>query len=157
MKEAVPVLRALKIGDEKVDLNYLLNSPFEDIREACECIPAAMGYIGDVRSRMVERMLMADKTWKESEAKAYFSLRNGRFQAEGYGDKMTEEALKRAVELDPTVREWAEKYANYKRNVEWLNDTIQALRYKIELVRSSETTRRLAEEPDPNPRERQSR
>lgn len=157
--DVVPPLKCFSIGDESVDLDFLLNSPFEDIREACERIPAAMGYLGYHKAYLGEKLLLTEKSWKEAESRAYFALRGGRFQSDGYGDKMTEGALDKAVELDAEVIAQSKKYAFYKRQVDWLVESIKALSFKIELVRSSETTRRLAEEPEPRaprePRERQ--
>ena len=48
----------------------------------------------------------------------------------------------------PEVDAACAEYAKHKQNVEWLSSSIDALQAKLELVRSSEVTRRLEHEPD---------
>lgn len=149
-KISVPVIKEFKVGDVVVDLESLLNAPFEDISEAAEKIPGVIGWFGYQKGLAVERELNADYRWKEAEAKAYFDLKGGRFVSDGFGEKPTETALLKAVLLTPEVKAASEDYAKYKRHLEWINGTVEALKAKLELVRSSEATRRMEHEPDKN-------
>lgn len=149
-KISVPVVKKFQVGDEVVDLEAILNAPFEDISEAAERIPGLIGWFGYQRGLAIEREINADYHWKEAEAKAYFALKSGEFISRGYGEKPTEAALEKAVLLDPAVKAAAEDYAKRKRHLEWVNGTIEALKAKMELVRSSEATRRMEHEPDRN-------
>lgn len=142
MKSVIPKLSNIKIGGDTIDLEYLLNTDFEDVREACEQLPAAMAWLGWQRGYAAERLIIADQSWKEAEARAYFDLRNGAFVEKGYGDKMTEEALKKAVLLDATVAKAAAEYGKAKRWIEVFNSTIDAISAKLDMVRTSEATRR---------------
>lgn len=148
MKDLVPPLKAFKVGDAVLDLNYLLNAAFEDIGEAAESIPAAIGWLGYHRSLAMERLIVSEQAWKEIEAKQYFDLKNGGFTAQGFGDKPTEEALKKAVLLTPEVKAACADYAKRKQHVEWMSSSVIALQAKLELVRSSEATRRMEHEPE---------
>ena len=65
---------------------------------------------------------------------------------------MTEDALKHAVALQPAVDEAAAEYAHQKQQVDWFGATIEAFQAKLELVRSSEATKRMEHEPDKNRR-----
>jgi hypothetical protein len=150
MKEPVPRLKSFKIGEETCDLEYLLNAPFEDIGEAAQRIPAAIGWLGHQRALLVERLIISEQAWKEVEARQYFELKNGDFAAKGFGEKPTEDALKRAILLIPDVRTACEDYAKRKKSVEWATASIEALKAKLDLVRSSEVTRRMEHEPDQN-------
>lgn len=147
MKEPVPTLKKFTVGDETLDLNYLLNAPYEDIREASENIPAAIGWMGYHRGVANERLIIAEQAWKAAEATAYFALKNGGFISGGFGEKVTEEGLKKALELDKGVKDACAAYATRKRHVDWISASIDALKAKLELVRSSEVTRRLEDEP----------
>ena len=152
MKEIVPNLKSFTVGTETLDLNYLLNAPYEDIGEAAEKIPAAIGWLGYHRGLALERLIVSEQVWKKVEAQQYFRLKNGGFTAEGLVDKPTEEALKKAILLTPEVTAACDDYAKRKRHAEWLSASIDALQAKLELVRSSEATRRMEHEPDRNRR-----
>ena len=148
MNSIVPNLRSLKVGDETLALHDLLQAPYEDISEAAEQLPAAIGWLGYQRAIGIERMILSEQAWKKAEATQYFELKNGGFISGGFGDKPTEDALKRALLLTPQVEEACADYAMRKRHVEWVSASIEALKAKLELVRSSEATRRMEHEPD---------
>jgi len=148
MNEPVPPLSAFRVGAAVVDLEWLLNAPYEDIGEAAAHIPPAIGYLGYHRSVSMERLILAKHQIEKVEGKVYFALRAGEFVAKGFGEKMTEDSLKRAVTQYPEVSEAYAKYAKHKQNIEWLGKSIDALQAKLDLVRSSETTRRMEHEPD---------
>lgn len=153
MKQLVPKLKSFKVGEDTLDLNYLLNAPFEDIGEAAESIPAAIGWLGYHRSWAIERLIVTEQEWKRVEAQQYFELKNGGFVSKGFGEKITEEALKKAVLLTDEVNQACVDYAKRKQHVEWISTSIDALQAKLELVRSSEATRRMEHEPDKNKRQ----
>ena len=148
MKDAVPPLKPIKIENESIDLKYLLQAPYEDIREAAEQIPAAIGWLGYQRAMAMERLVVSEQMWKEAESKAYFDLRNGAYVSGGFGDKFTEESLKRAIPMTEEVKKACDTYAAAKRRVEQLGSAVDALHAKLELVRSSEVTRRMEHESD---------
>jgi hypothetical protein len=141
-KLVVPKLANIKVGQDTLDLDYLLNTDFEDVREASEQLPAAIAWLGYNRGYAYERLTIAEQEWNEAEARVYFELRGGGFVEKGYGEKMTEEALKKAVVLDESVGQAALAYASAKRWLEVYNSTIEALMAKLDLVRTSEATRR---------------
>jgi hypothetical protein len=76
------------------------------------------------------------------EATAYFALKNGEFQSRGYGDKPTADALKAAVALDDDVIKEAEDLAVWSALEDRLERIMKSLSAKLDLVRSSEATRR---------------
>ena len=149
-KIVVPKLKNIKVGNETLDIDYLLNSEFEDVREASEQLPAAIAWLGFHRGYSYERLTIAEQEWNETEARVYFELRNGGFIEKGYGDKMTEEALKKAVLLDQSVSQAAVEYASAKRWLEVYNSVIEAIIAKLDLVRTSEATRRRLIEVPPD-------
>jgi hypothetical protein len=153
-KIVIPKLSNIKIGDQVLDLDTLLNSEYEDVREASEQIPAAIAWLGWHRGYAYQRLTIKEQEWNEAEAKAYFELRAGGFVEKGYGEKMTEEALKKAVLLEESVGSAVEEYANAKRWLEIYNSTIEALMAKLDLVRTSEATRRRLIEIPPDALER---
>ncbi len=149
-KVSVPILRSYTLADVTIEIDEILNAPYEDIGEAAESIPAYIGWFGHQRAVVHERMLNLEYAWKETEARAYFDLKSGQFVAKGFGEKVTEEGLKRAVLLVEEVKAAAEKYNRCLKNFEWMKSVIDALDAKLELVRSREATRRMEHEPDKN-------
>lgn len=149
-KSIVPKLASITVGGQSLDLETLLNSEYEDVREASEQLPAAIHWLGWHRGYATQRLVITEQEWNEAEAKVYFDLRNGGFIEKGFGEKMTEEALKKAVVLDETVHAAAAAYASAKRWVEVFNTTIEALMAKLDLVRTSEATRRRLIEVPPD-------
>lgn len=147
-KFPVPAIASFTVGDVKVDIGAILNAPYEDIGEAVAVIPPHIGWFSHQKALANERIINNRHRLKEAEAKAYFALRNGEFVAKGYGERMTEDSLKHAVNLDPTVIAASEAYARAEKDYERCAGTIDALKCKMDLVRSFETTRRLEHEPD---------
>lgn len=148
MKRPPQFVASLTLAGHTVDIQHYLSKPYDDIAEASLEIPALLAFLGQQRAWAVERVLRAEREWKKAEAKAYFDLREGQFVAKGFGPKMTEDALKRAVVLDEAVDAAGENYEKRKRMLDAFNETIAALKMKIDLVRSTETTRRVLEPVD---------
>lgn len=149
-KVSIPILKSYTVADVTVEIDAILNAPYEDIGEAAESIPAYLGWFGHQKACAAERLINYDYNLKEMEARAYFDLRNGQFVAKGFGEKVTEDGLKRAVVLVEEVKAASLKYAKAKKDFDWMNSTIVALMAKLELVRSREATRRMEHEPDKN-------
>lgn len=148
-KIETPVVTAFIVGNQRIDVDAILNCPFEDIREAAEKIPAYLGWFGHQKALALERVINTEYRLKQAQARAYNDLKNnGQFVAKGFGEKITESALERVVHLMPEVEEAQDKYKTALKNFEWIKGTIEALKAKFELVRSSEATRRMEHEPD---------
>jgi hypothetical protein len=149
-KVSIPILKSYTVADVTVEIDKILNAPYEDIGEAAESIPAYLGWFGYQKACAAERLINYDYNLKEMEARAYFDLRGGQYVAKGFGEKVTEEGLKKAVILVEEVKAASMKHAKAKKDFDWMNSTIEALRAKLELVRSREATRRMEHEPDKN-------
>ncbi len=147
-KFSVPVLKSFTVDGQTVDINSLLSAPYEDIGQAAAVLPPHIGWFGYQKGRANERVINAKYQLEEAEAQAYFSLKNGDFVAMGYGDKMSEAALVRAVALTPAVKAATEKLARAEKDYDWIAATIKALEAKMELLRTVEATRRMEHEPD---------
>ena len=131
-------------GSATLDVEHYLRKEYENIGQAAEEIPNLICWLGELRGWAVQRFMNAESAWKKAEATAYFALKNGgEFQARGLGERITEDALKHAVQLDPIVRECADSYADLRRKMIQVEETIDAFKLKIDLIRSNETTRRM--------------
>mgnify|MGYP001614093028 CR=1 FL=1 len=143
----VPRLKNLRIGNEVLDLDRLLNADYENVAEASEKLPAAISWLSYQRAAMTEQVMLFDRREEQAKAEAYFALKNGEFEARGHGIKPTDAALKMAVLLDPAVIQSGKDFARYKRHLALYSGQIEALRSKLELVRTSEATRRRLIDP----------
>jgi hypothetical protein len=150
-KETPKLLKSLKLGETIVDLNAILTAPYEDVREASFKLPQILAFLAQQRAWAYERCWKAERELERAESKAYMLLKSGQFVAKGYGERATEESLKRAVVLEDSVIAAENVYIECKRKYESFGDTISALKLKIDLIRSSETTRRWTEDPEFSP------
>ena len=147
-KESIPALMKFEINGQVADIDFILKSVYEDISEADERIPPWLGWFGYQKAKASERIINHKHHLKEAEAKEYFALKGGEFVSKGFGEKMTETALEHAVALSPEVKQAVELYAKAEKDYEWTKHTIEALSAKLELIRSSEATRRAESECD---------
>jgi hypothetical protein len=147
-KQSIPVLKSFTIDGQTADIDAVLKASFEDIGEAAGMLPSYIGWFGYQKGKANERVINNKYKLKEAEAKAYFDLKNGGFMSQGFGEKMTEAALERAVTLAPEVKAASEAYARAEKDYDWITATIKAIEAKMELLRSIEATRRMEHEPD---------
>lgn len=134
-------LTTLKLNGQVVDLNYYFTSDFTDISQACDEIPVLIEWVNAQLQLMYEDKLNCANELKRVEAKAYFDLRGGSFQAL-YSGKMTDKALDYAIDLDEEVERLRKDYSRYAGWVQRLNNLQNSLQTRLDLIRSSEATRR---------------
>lgn len=147
-KESIPILMSYTIGGETCDIDAILKAVYEDIGEAAERIPPWIGWLGYQKAKAGERVINTKYQLKEAEAAEYVKLKQGGFIEKGYGEKVTEAACERVIFLCPEVKAASQAYARAEKDYEWLKHTIEALSSKMELIRSSEATRRAESEVD---------
>jgi hypothetical protein len=138
-----PALKPLDTGDTvTLDIDYFLRHDFADVGQAMEDLPAIIEYVNERRQVMREDLYVQKQACKRAEATAYFDLKGGRF-LELYQDiKSSETAIEHAIQLDSDVIEAHRVFAILHAHAERLTTTILALQLKLEMVRSTEATRR---------------
>jgi len=150
MKEVpkLPKLPGLNLLDQTIDLNYFLNREYSDIAEAAIQLPTLIEVLNYNSQLNKETLLRREAELARLRAETYFYLKSGGFQRAGYGDKASEEALKMAIQLDPKIQELLEDIAIYTAWDERYRNMMRTFQFKLELVRSTEATRRrLPDEP----------
>ncbi len=141
----IPAVAPIK-GFEGVELDiqhYLLEE-YSDVSDAAKELPAVMEWLNELRSAYIEERDVLKSDLEVAEAKAYFDLKgsgDGSYQV-NYQCKPTEEGMKMAVALDQEVRRLKEKLAAVAATQSRLTGTLGSLQAKVELLRSSEATRR---------------
>lgn len=144
-----PTLRPLDTGDESnLDLDYYLSHDFADVGYAMEALPAVIEYVNERRQVMREDLYVQKQACKQAEAKAYFALKCGQFGTLYPTIKLSETAVEHAMQLDGGVIEATRIFAILQAHAERLTTTILALQLKLDMVRSTEATRRTLAEGD---------
>lgn len=139
-------LDVLTLGGQEVDLNYYFTQDYSDISQAAEELPSLIEWINAQLQVMYEDKLNAEQQLKKAEAEAFFDLKNGTF-SNLYGGKPTEKAIAHAVNLDENVQK---TWKNLNILTAWcrrLQNLQNSLTTKLDLIRSSEATRRRLVDP----------
>jgi len=138
----LPQIPPLSIGDYTLDLQYYVQKEYLDIAEAAVELPTVIEWLNYQHQIALEMKLRQRAKLERREADAYFELKGGTFEEKGFGDKMTADALKAAIALDSQVTELHEDVAIWTALEDRLERIARSLTAKLELVRSSEATRR---------------
>lgn len=148
MKPKLPSIGKVRLGDDTIDLDYYLAQEYDDIVSASQELPALIEWINARLQENIELKIITKQKIRNVEAKVFFSLKNGDFIEKGYGPKMTEKALERAIALDPKVTQVWDDFAVLSGWVSRLQNLLSSFQAKLDLVRSSEATRRKIEPDD---------
>ena len=141
-KPPLPKLEPLALDGHTLDLNYLFTKEYVDIGDASIELPTVIEWINYQLQGQIEQKHRLKSALERAEASAYFALKGGQFARQGYGDKPTEVSLDHAVKLDPDVTALAENLAIVTGWVDRLYNLQRSLQFRLEMVRSSEATRR---------------
>jgi hypothetical protein len=144
--EGLLELDVLTLNGQEVDLNYYFTQDYSDISQAAEELPNLIEWINGQLQVMYEDKLNAEQQLKKAEAEAFFDLKGGTYTTL-YGGKATEKSLAHAVTLDENVQN---TWKNLNVLSAWcrrLQNLQNSLTTKLDLIRSSEATRRRLVDP----------
>ncbi len=139
-------LDVIELDGEKIDLNYYFTQEYTDIGQAAQELPNIIEWVNSQLQTIYEDKLNAEQKLKESEAAAYFDLKGGTYE-QVYGGKMTEKSLDYAVWRDEGVSKSWTRLNNLTAWCRRLQNLQVSLQTKLDLIRSSEATRRRLVEP----------
>ena len=134
-------LRVLTIGNSSIDIGAYLSDTYDDVGQASVELPPLIEWINQNLQEAIEQKIVAKQRIAEEEAEAFFRLQGGEF-SRLYGSKQTQAALEKAVCLDDAVKFAHRDYAAMSGWVSRLTNVQFSLNTKLELVRSTEATRR---------------
>jgi hypothetical protein len=144
----LPKLPAIELDGFSLDIDYYLTKEYVDIGLAAVELPALIETLNWQNQANVEQLMRKEAERKRAEGEVYFRMKNGGFQSAGYGDKPTDKGLDYAVKLDPDVIALEDQVAILTAWTDRLKNLMKSLQSKLELVRSTEATRRkLPEQP----------
>jgi len=138
-----PPLTNIQLGEFTLNLEHYLRKDYDDISLAVEEIPPVLEWINCELQSLTEQKLVKSQQIKEIESRVYFDLKGGRFSAlYDATAKMTESALEKAVTLDDRVQTSHREYAVLAGWCLRLSNLKDIFEIKLDLLRSSEATRR---------------
>lgn len=139
---APPPISAIELGDFQLDINYYMTTDYQDGQSASRELPAVIEWVNEQLMLMLEQKIIAKQKIKKVEGDIWNSLNKGLWEELGYAEKKTEDNMKRAVARHDDVTKAVSDYAWYASWCSRLSNTIISLQAKLDLVRTSESTRR---------------
>ena len=138
----LPKLGHLDLGEGaeyKLDLDCWLTKEYDDIGHASAELPPIIEWVNAQLQTISEAKIIKKHEIKEAEARAYFrQRRNGTPE----GGRQTETAIAHNVALDDEVMEVYREFAVFSAWSQRLTNLLFSLQAKLDLVRSTEATRR---------------
>lgn len=142
MSDALPNLGVVDLGVEfSLDLDTFLKKPYDDIGEAAVELPAIIEWVNQQLQWVIEQRGSKKQDLKVARARSFVSLRNGA-AAGMISGKVTEQAIEHLIELDPVVCQTNEELSKILGWASRLSNLQYVLQSKLDLVRSTESTRR---------------
>lgn len=138
----LPKLKPLNLDGSPVDLNFFLTTDYQDATVASVEIPALIEYINENLQVMIEGKIRAKADLERLRGKAYLDLKRGLWETRGYEGKPTDKGVEAAIEQEETVIEAHEQVAIFSGYVSRLHNLIAVLHAKLDITRTSESTRR---------------
>ena len=139
----IPKLQTLTLEATDFDLDHFLSRAYDDVSLACTTLPPIMEWLGEQLHLMREDYYRVDQQLDEARAEAFLRLSSAAgWEDAGYSGKMTVDAIKYAVVLDPDVKRLTATHGRLSAWCERLRGTQRNFTAKLELIRSSEATRR---------------
>ena len=144
MKRAhlLPDLPPLELDGFSLDIQYYLTKEYIEIGLAAIELPALIETLNWQGQGNSETLMRKKAELGRAEAEAYFYMKGGGYQKSGYGDKSTDKGIEYAVRLDTKVIRLEDEVAILTAYVDRLKNLMRSLQSKLELVRSTEATRR---------------
>lgn len=141
----VPEVKPIELSGVKLDINYFLTCDYDDISVARDELPAIIEWLNEQLQGLHESRLIAKAELAEAEAKVYFELTgtgDDNFEANYPGSKRTETAVGHAIAIDPSVKRLKRDLAVLTAWTSRLAGSMRSLQSRLDLLRSSEATRR---------------
>lgn len=138
----LPTIPPVTLDGYELDVQYYVQQEYLDISQAAVELPTIIEYLNWQTQIHIEAKMSKKAELERVEARVWFELKNGEFQRLGYGDKPTEKAMDHAVALNEDVIALKDEIGIFSGWVERLSNIQRSLQFKLELVRSSEATRR---------------
>ncbi len=138
----LPELGIIDLGSEfTLNLDVFLKHPYEEIGEAAVELPAIIEWVNQQLQWVIEQKGIKKQEIKTVRAQAFVRLKNGKAQYEIPG-KVSENAIEQLIEIDADVIRVNGELSKILGWSSRLSNLLYVLQAKLDLVRSTESTRR---------------
>lgn len=138
----LPDLGTIDLGSEFVlQLDDYLKKPYDDIGEAAVELPAIIEWVNQQLQWIIEQRGIKKQELKTVQAKSFVSLKNGS-ASDSFSGKTTDKAIEYLIDLDSDVIRVNEELSKILGWSSRLSNLLYVLQAKLDLVRSTESTRR---------------
>lgn len=144
----LPKLGAIELGGYALDIDYFLKTDYQGGHHASKEIPSVIEWVNSELQIAIEQKILTKQSLKKAEGAAFLDLRGALWERRGYAGKQTETAIEAAIHQEESVRKAHEDFAAASGLVSRLHNTIISLQAKLDLVRTTEATRRAMVEED---------
>lgn len=144
----LPKLGAIELGEFSLDIDYFLKADYQGALAASRELPAVVEWVASELQIAIENKIIAKQDVKAAEGAAFLDLRGALWERRGYAGKQTESAIEAAVQQETSVKEAHRNFASWSGWVSRLHNTLISLQAKLDLVRTTEATRRAMVEED---------
>jgi len=144
----LPKLAKIELGGYALDIDYFLKTDYQSALSASKEIPAVIEWVNSELSVAIENKILGKQELKRVEGAAFLDLRGALWERRGYAGKPTESAVEHAVQQEKTVIDATVHLAFWTSLASRLSNTLLSLQAKLDLVRTSEATRRAMVEED---------
>jgi hypothetical protein len=134
----LPKLESIELQGYALDVDYYLKKDYNDISVASEELPALIEWVNMLVQIYTEKKLIAKQEIKEVEARAYNRLESD----PEFTGKKTDTNLSRQIVLQEDVMKAHRRFAVLTGWCSRLINLQISLQSKLDLVRSTESTRR---------------
>lgn len=145
-----PTLAPIKLGDVTLDIDYFLKTDYQGALAASREIPSVIEWVASELQIAIEKKVVTKQQLKKAEGAAFLGLRGPLWEQRGYAGKQTESAIEAAIHQEKDVVDAHENFAYWSGLVSRLHNTLLSLQSKLDLVRTTEATRRVIAEEDPS-------
>jgi hypothetical protein len=145
VSQELPKLESIELQGYALDVDYYLKKDYNDISVASEELPALIEWVNMLVQIYTEKKLIAKQEIKEVEARAYNRLESD----PEFTGKKTDTNLSRQVVLQEDVMKAHRRFAVLTGWCSRLINLQISLQSKLDLVRSTESTRRKVYTDDP--------
>jgi hypothetical protein len=138
----LPNLGTVDFGsDFSLELDAFLKKPYDDIGEAAVELPAIIEWVNQQQQWIIETRQIQKQELRTIRATVYIRLKNGG-AADLLPGKVSEQAVEHLLEMDEGVIAKNTELAKTSAWASRLGNLLYVLQAKLDLVRSTESTRR---------------
>ena len=138
----LPTLGVIDLGVEfTLDLDVFLKNPYDDIGSAAVELPSIIEWTNQQLQWVIEQRAIKKQTLKTVRAQCFLRLKNGAAQDLIQG-RVSEQAIEQLIELDEEAIRVNTELAQISGWASRLTNLLYVLQAKLDLVRSTESTRR---------------